>query len=253
MTITSSGAPVAVDAKKPADWRGFWRVLLAVVAPIPGVALAISNFVTPGDLAGSATETLVAVADDQGAAQAAQAFSLVFLVFLVPSGVAMLMAMRRVAPRAATIVVGFVTLGFCAGVTNPRTLDVALIAAREDINLVAATTIMSQLDVLPTTVIAIIPFALTITLGRIALGVVLWRTRIAPRWMAVAMLLAGPVEWGLGAAIGNLGPAVAYLLTAIGFASASWALLHMSNGEFDLPPLAEDRTHVVVTNPRSAA
>jgi len=241
-TMSSTGAPVAVDAKMPADWRGLWRVLLAVVAPIPGVALAISNFVAPGALAGSAEETLAAVTDNQGAAQLSTAFTMVFLVFLVPSGVAMLMAMRRVAPRAATIVVGFITLGFCTGVTNPRVLDVALIAAREDINPVAAATIMSQLDVLPTTVIAIVPFAMTITLGRIALGVVLWRTRIAPRWMAVAMLLAGPVEWGLGAVIGNAGPALAYLLTAIGFASASWALLHMSNGEFDLPPLAEDRS-----------
>ena len=51
------------------------------------------------------------------------------------------------------------------------------------------------------------------------------------------MLLAGPVEWGLGAVIGNAGPALAYLLTAVGFASASWALLHTSNSEFDLPPV----------------
>lgn len=238
MSMTSSSAlRTDVDDKEPADWRGFWRILLAVVAPIPGVALAIANFMTPGDLAGSAEETLAAVADNQGAAQVAMAFSLVFLVFLVPSGVAMLMAMRRVAPRAATIIVGFVTLGFLTGVTNPGTLDVALIAAREHLNPAAATTMMSQLDLLPTTVIAIVPFALTITLGRFAMGVMLWRTRIAPRWMAVAMLLAGPVEWGLGAVIGNLGPASAYLLTAIGFASATWALLHMSNSEFDLPPV----------------
>jgi len=233
-STTRSGVPIV---KSPADWRGFWRILLAVVAPVPGVALALSNAVTPGDLGASAEQTLAAVADNPGAAQAAMAFSLVFLVFLVPSGVAMLMAMRRVAPRAATIVVGFVTLGFCAGVTNPGTLDVALIAARENLDPVVAATMMEQLDLLPTTVIAIVPFALTITLGRLALGVVLWRTRIAPRWMAAAMLLAGPVEWGLLGVIGNLGPSLAYLLTAIGFASASWALLHMSNREFDLPPL----------------
>ena len=85
MTITSTtGAPGVVDAKEPADWRGFWRVLLAVVAPIPGVALAISNFVTPGALAGSAEETLAAVTADQGAAQLSTAFTMVFLCASCP-------------------------------------------------------------------------------------------------------------------------------------------------------------------------
>lgn len=238
MSLTSPSTASASAVEAPADWRRFWRILLAVVAPIPGVALALSNAVTPGDLGGSARETLAAVTANPGAARAATALSLVFLVFLVPSGVALVMALRRTAPRAATLVGGFVLLGFCAGATNPRTLDVALIAAQEKLDPTVATTIMEQLDVLPTTVVAILPFALTITLGRLALGVVLWRARIAPRWMAAALLLAGPVEWGTLGFIGNAGPALAYLLTAAGFASASYALLRMSDDEFDLAPRA---------------
>src|SRR5690349_17967927 len=115
MSVLSSSVAPAVGVTSRADWRRYWRVLLAVVAPIPGIALALSNAITPGDLGGSARETLAAVAADPGAAKAASVFSIVFLVLLVPSGVAMVMALRRTMPRAATLVGGFVLLGFCSG------------------------------------------------------------------------------------------------------------------------------------------
>jgi hypothetical protein len=222
----------------PRDWRGFWRVLLAVVAPIPGVALALSNGLNPSELGGSTRETFEEFAAHQTQAQLSLWFGVVFAILAVPSGVAMLMATRRVVPRLSTFIVGFVTFGFCAGVTAPNVVNnIALETAQNNLDPQMGIAIADEVFNSPFTNVAILPFFLTITIGRVLLGIVLWRAQIAPRWMAVAMLLASPVEFLLVGPVGNVGPTVAYALTAIGFASASVALLRMTNDEFDVPPL----------------
>jgi hypothetical protein len=55
--------------------------------------------------------------------------------------------------------------------------------------------------------------------------------------MAAALALATPVEFLVVSTAGNIGPVLAYVLTAIGFGSASLALIKMNDDEFDLPPV----------------
>jgi hypothetical protein len=221
---------------QPRDLRGFWRILLAVVAPIPGIALALSNWFNPTELGGSTRETFDSIAAHQSEASLSMWFGAIFAILAVPSGVAMLMATRRVAPRLSTWVVGFVTLGFTAGVTAPNVVNnIALETAKQDLDPAVGIALADGIFNSAFTNVAILPFFLTITIGRVLLGIVLWRARIAPRWMAVAMLLASPVEFALVGPVGNIGPTLAYALTAVGFASASVALLRMRNDEFDLP------------------
>jgi hypothetical protein len=85
--------------------------------------------------------------------------------------------------------------------------------------------------------VAALSFLIGITIGRILLGIMLWRSRIAPRWMAIALILAAPVEF-VPITGSNLQPALSWTLTAIGYAAASLALLRSGNDDFDLPPLA---------------
>jgi hypothetical protein len=236
---TSSVAEPSTRAAAPLrDWRGFWRVLLAVVAPIPGIALAVSNALNPTELGGSTRETFEAFAAHQSQGTVSLWFGAVFAVLAVPSGVAMLMATRRVVPRLATFIVGFVTFGFCAGVTAPNVANnIALETAQNGLNPEVGIKIADEIFNSPFTNALI----LTITIGRVLLGIVLWQAQIAPRWMAIAMLLASPVEFALVGPVGNVGPTIAYALTAVGFASASVALLRMNNDDFDLPSLARTR------------
>ena len=240
MSISSVAEPSTRTAAPPRDYRGFWRVLLAVVAPIPGFALAASNAVTPIELGGSTRETFEDLAAHQSMGTLSMWFGLLFAVLAVPSGIAMLMATRRVVPRLATFVVGFITFGFCTGVNAPNVANhIALVTAQNDLDPEVGIVLADEIFSSAFTNATILPFLLTITIGRILLGIVLWRARIAPRWMAVAMLLASPVEFALVGPLGNVGPVIAYALTAVGFASASVARLRMSNDEFDLPPLAQ--------------
>jgi hypothetical protein len=239
MSISSVAQPSTRTAAPPRDWRGFWRVLLAVVAPIPGIALALSNGLNPSELGGSTREMFESIAAHPSRATASLWFDLLFAVMAVPSGVALLMATRRVVPRLATFIVGFVTFAFITGVIAPNAgKNIALVSAQNDLDPEVGIKLADEMFTSAFTNALILPFFLTITIGRVLLGIVLWRARIAPRWMAVAMLLASPVEFALVGPVGNVGPTIAYALTAVGFASASVALLRMTNDDFDLPALA---------------
>lgn len=232
-----ANSPNAPDPN-PADLRRFWRILLAAVAPLPWLALAASNAITPDDLGSSTEETFASIAEDPTAAKAALWLGLPFVLLVVPSGVAMMMAHRRTAPRLTLVVGGFATYAFYSALLNPNLNLIGLITHEQGLDADTTIALASKLEEHPLTIIAILPLFLTITLGRIGLGVLLWRARLAPRAIAVAMLLASPVEFLLvgGQVNSNFGAVLSYLLTAIGFSGASIALLRMNDDEFDLPP-----------------
>jgi hypothetical protein len=203
--------------------RGAWRVGLAVAAPLPWLLLAASNAVTPEDLGGSYEQQYDAFVAHPAAAGLAVAFSILCAVTLVPAAFAMLMATRRAAPRGSTFIGGLWVLGACCGAAAASMQVITYVATRNDLDRATIVALNEALETSPVYLV-ILPFAASIMLGRVLLGVLLWRIRIAPRWMAAALVAAVPVEWVLGAAIGNAGPAIAYVLTAVGFASASVAL-----------------------------
>lgn len=226
------------SASHPPDLRQFWRTLLAIVAPLPWLALALSNAVTPDDLGSTTAETFASISENPSAARAALWLGLVFSLLVVPSGVAMMMAHRRISPRLTLAIGGFTTYAFYSTLVNPNLNLIGLITHEQGLDSETTIALASSLEEHPLTIIAIIPFFLTITLGRIGLGVLLWRARSAPRAVAIAMLAASPVEFlFVGASIGqNIGPALSYVLTAIGFSGASIALLRMTDDDFDLAP-----------------
>ncbi|MCB0966646.1 MAG: DUF4386 family protein [Ilumatobacter sp.] len=243
---TTETSPTSVDdVGSPPDVRRIWRIALAIVAPVPWLALAISNGITPDDLGGTTEETFRAIAADPDTARAAQWLGAAFALLVVPSAVAMIVAHRRVMPRLTLIVGGFVAYACCSALTNPNINLIALITADHGLDSGTTIDLAGRMEDYPTTIVAILPFFLTITLGRLALGVLLWKARTAPRPLAIAMLLASPVEFLLvGGPFGsNLGPAMAYVLTSIGFAAASFALWRMTDDEFDLPPTGVSAPH----------
>lgn len=231
-------ASLATTRTAPPDYRRFWRTLLAVVAPIPWLALACANAITPEDLGGDTAASFASIVSHPTTAWVVQWLNGLFALLVVPSAVAMMLAHRRTVPRLTTWIGGFVAYACCSGLTNPNLNLIALVGADHHLDFQTTVALADHLETAPTTIVAILPFFLTITVGRLALGVLLWRSQ-APRPMAVAMLLATPVEFLLvGGPFGdNVGPALAYVLTAVGFAAASVALWRMSDDAFDLPPL----------------
>ena len=67
------------------------------------------------------------------------------------------------------------------------------------------------------------------------LGIALWRSRVAPRWMAIALIVGGVTHPFLP---NHVIAGIGLLIASIGFAGATVALLRTPNDEFDLPPVA---------------
>ena len=218
------------------DRRTFWRLLLAFVAPMSGLALAAANAVSPSSLGGSAEDEVTSIAAHQGAAEASLWFSLLFVLTLIPGAIAVAWVCRRRRPSLTAVAGCLAIFGFLTGMANPSTNMVALIGAQKGVD---HDTLVTLVDATSNSIfvsVALLPFLLAITFGRLLLGILLWRARVAPRWMAAALIAAVPVEF-LNISGGNLQPTISWALTGIGFASATVALLRMSNDEFDLPPL----------------
>jgi hypothetical protein len=74
-------------------------------------------------------------------------------------------------------------------------------------------------------------------------GVLLWRTRVTPRWMAVGVMVAGPLDvFGPGRLLVPNGlRALGWILTGTAFCGVSQALLRTGNDDFDLRPISPGR------------
>ena len=198
----------------PADLRRFWRILLAVVAPLPWLALALSNAITPDDLGSSTADTFASIAENPSAARAASVVGPGVLASRCsigrrhdvgpPSNVA------PTDPRNRRIRDVRVLLGPVEPEPQPDRTDHPRARPRHRNNDRAGI----KLEEHPLAIIAIIPFFLTITIGRIGLGVLLWRARLAPRIVAVAMLAASPVEFLLVGASDRTEPRPSALLSS---------------------------------------
>lgn len=228
----------AAGCRPARDTRTFWRVLLAVIAPLPGVALAVANLLSPSANNANSDAQLNAILTHPDRVEAGMWIGVLFLLGLFPAIVAVLWVCRRHAPRL-TAVVGCITLlGAAAGLSIPNSQLPDFVASQKGLDPRTILTLNDNLAKLPVVLITTLLFLLGVVLfGRILLGVLLWRSGVAPRWMASALILAGPLDVFAPSTLGvnNGGGALSWVLTAVGFAAASRALLRMSNDEFDLP------------------
>ncbi|HEY7271271.1 MAG TPA: hypothetical protein VH502_00965 [Actinoplanes sp.] len=235
MSRTETITPPTRTAPKPrADVRTFWRVLLAVIAPLPMLAKGIYYLISPvpGD-ADFATASR-AFADDPGLAETLRMLDVVFCVLLIPAVYAVVWAARRGAPRLTTVggllsltgcLAGF---GLMGGITTPPYLTGV---KGIDANAMRALEVVTEND--PVYQVASLLFIAGIVLGLGLLGAALWRSRVAPAWFGIALLLGGATHPFIP---GSVGQGIGLLVAAVGFAGAGLALLRTRNDDFDLPP-----------------
>jgi hypothetical protein len=236
---------LAESQRSARDTRTFWRILLAVIAPLPGLALAAANLLSPAANDADSKASLSAILAQPGRTQTGMWIGAVFLLGLFPAVIAVLWTCRRHAPRL-TAVVGCITLlGVAGGLSIPNSQLIDLVASQKGLDHSTVLALNDGLGNLPVVLVLTLLFLLgVVLLGRILLGVLLWRTGVAPRWMAAALIIAGPLDVFAPSTLGvnNGSGALSWVLTAIGFAAASRALLRMSNEEFDLPAVPPQAT-----------
>jgi hypothetical protein len=242
--ISSSGSAATLHrglGKSPPEARRFWRVLLAVVAPLPALALAAGAFLTPYPFEADAPAALAGAAADQDAMRIVVWLGLLAAMTLAPTTIAVAWVCRRHAPRLTAVGAVLSLAAFGATAALPNGELTALATVHHDLDRTVVVALDEAVWGQPTVVAALLIFLPGMVIGGILLGVALWRSRVAPRWMALALIVSAPLHLapGLG---NNALAALSWALTAIGYTGASLALLRMDNDAFDLPPVAAGST-----------
>jgi hypothetical protein len=231
--ISAAGtAPVA--AKHPRDTRTWWRVLLAIAAPLPMLGLGASYLISQIPSDGPFKAMVVAVAAHHQSTLIAGAFGLLFLVALIPATIALAWCTRRSAPVLTAAGASISLLGFLAGLPLlPSDGSLALATADKHLNVNTIAALDKALWAQPVNQVVAILFLAGIVIGLPLLGIALWRSKVAPAWMAICLIAGGFTHPFIP---GHIAEGIGLWFAAIGFTAVTRALLHMPNDEFDLPP-----------------
>ncbi|MGI5158195.1 hypothetical protein [Microbispora sp. CA-102843] len=230
-----TGTRAATAPRKPLrDVRGFWRVLLAVVAPLPMLGMGLHYVFSPVDGGESFEATVAAYAAHEQLAGLIRWFGLPFLVGLIPATFAVAWVARRGAPRLATAGALLALLGDLAGFPLTRGGDdLAYLTVTRGFDVATMAKIQSALEDDPVQLVAGLLFIVGIVIGLLLLGLALWRSGAAPAWMGIVLAAGGFTHPFMP---GHVASGIGLLVAAVGFAGASVALLRMRDDEFDLPP-----------------
>jgi hypothetical protein len=207
------------EARHSKDARSFWRTFLATLVPLGPLSVGLSLFLADVD-------------------PVASGFTSLLIVYLIPPGVfALAWVVRRRTPVLAALGGSLTVLGYAALIQAPDLTAVGVAANTAGLPAADAERLFAAVSSHPAYVALIMLFLVGHTVGLVLLGIALLRSRVAPRWMAVMLIVAAPLDTVLGAAFGNTAlVAGSFVLLSIGFAAASVALLRTSNTGFDLPP-----------------
>ena len=234
MTATTEPAPPSArPADELRDRRGFWRILLAIIVPMPMLAKAVYYMLTP--VAGDVTfkESVDSFEAHRGLLETLKWFDAVFVVTLIPATIAVAWVARRGAPRL-TAVGAFIALsGFFTGIALlGGVMTPALVTVQHDLDVSSMSALDKALHHEPLLGIASLMFIVGIVFGLGLLGAALWRGRYVPAWVGIAVMVGGATHPFIPH---HVGQGIGLLVAAAGFAGVSVALLRMSNDEFDLP------------------
>lgn len=237
--ISATGTAAAVG--RPArDTRSYWRVLLAIVAPLPLLGLGASYVISQIPSDGPFKSLAAAAAAHHQSTVVAGALGLFFLIGLIPATIALAWCTRRKAPTLTAFGASISMLGFVAALPLlPNDNGLALVTADKHLNVSTITALDKALWAQPVNQVASILFLAGIVIGLPLLGIALWRSRIAPAWMAACLIAGGFTHPFIPS---HIAQGIGLWLAAIGFIAATRALLRMSNDEFDLPPAQRMKT-----------
>ncbi|WP_214107931.1 hypothetical protein [Acrocarpospora catenulata] len=223
-----------IPAKPLRDVRGFWRVLLAVVAPLPMIGMGVHYILSPIDGGSSFEATAAAYVADEQLADLVRWFGVPFLVGLIPATFAVAWVARRGAPRLATVGAFLALLGDLAGFPLIEGGDnLALVTVRGGFDVATMAKVQATMDDDILGQVAGLLFIVGIVFGLLLLGLALWRSGAAPAWAGIALAVGGFTHPFMP---GHVASGIGLLVAAAGFGGATLALLRMRNDDFDLPP-----------------
>jgi hypothetical protein len=233
MSTKTEAAPRRTQTRPVRDRRGFWRILLAVILPLPFLAKAVYYMLTP--VAGDVTfkKSVASFEAHRDILETLKWFDAVFVVLVIPATIGAAWVARRGAPRLTTAGAVIALTGmFCGiallgGVTTP-----AMMTVQHDLDFDSMAALDDALMHEPLLGIASGLFIAGIVFGLGLLGGALKRSRAVPAWVGLAVMIGGATHPFIPS---HIGQGVGLLVAAAGFTGVSLALWRMPNDEFDLP------------------
>ncbi len=215
------------------DTRGFWRILLAIILPMPMLAKGVYYLLTPaaGDL--TFEESVTELAAHTELLETLKWLDAVFVVTLIPATIAVAWVARRGAPRLTAVGAAIALSGFLVGISLLGGVETpALVTVQHDLDVTSMAALDDALHHEPLLGVASLLFIVGIVFGLGLLGGALKRSRYVPAWVGIGVLVGGATHPFIPH---HIGQGIGLLVVAAGFAGVSVALLRMTNDEFDLP------------------
>jgi hypothetical protein len=220
--------------RPPRDSRGFWRILLAIIAPLPMLAKGLYYLLSPIDGDAGFHETVAAFAAHRQLLDVLLWLDAAFVLGLIPATVAAAWVARRGAPRLTTVAAAIALPGFLAGIALLGVETPALLTVQHGLDVNTMAKLSDTLENDPLLQVASLLFIVGVVIGLGLLGIAMWRSRAAAAWTGIALAIGGFTHPFLP---GHTAQGIGLLVACAGFAGASVALLRMHNDEFDLPPV----------------
>lgn len=216
------------------DTRRFWRILLAVIVPLPWLAKG-AQYIAQDPSYDSSADQIEAWASDQLYGWL-QWLDVIFVILVVPSVLTMAWVSRRGAPRLASAAALVMGGGFLMVLPlNMGGHPLIWAAVREGADPAATGAFIDSLESDPRVALGTLGFIVAITIGSVLVGLALWKSAATAPWAALLVGLGGATHPFLGFEHHVHGAGLVVL--AVGCAAVSASLLHMSDDAFDLPPL----------------
>jgi len=232
--ITTAHPANPTTARPLRDLRGFWRVLLAVIAPLPMLAKGVYYLLVPVEGGASFEDTFAAFAAHRDLIDVLVWLDAVFVVGLIPATYAVAWVARRGAPRLTTAGAVISLVGFFAGIALlGGAITPSGLAVQHNLDPAAVAALDRAAEGHPLVSLASLLFIVGVVLGLGLLGAGLWRSGYVPAWAGIAVMAGGITHPFIPH---HVGQGIGLLVAAVGYAGAGVALLRMGNDGFDLPP-----------------
>ncbi len=214
------------------DVRGFWRVLLAIVVPVPWLAKGV-QYVVQESTYDRTSDQIRAWTSDPTYSWL-QWLDALFVVLVVPSILAMALLARRGAPRLTTAA----TIAMAGGFLMVLSLNVggdplAWVAARHGYDPTGTGKFIDALQDDPRVGLGGLGFVVAILIGSSLIALALFKSQAVSAWAAALVGLGGVTHPFLS--FDHRVHGAGLIVLAVGCVAVSVALLKMSNDEFDLP------------------
>lgn len=228
-----TGTAVRVGGRP--DTRRASRWFAAGLLPIGPAAVALLRYFLPYDTVDDPGAIVGTVMTEQGRMSFVLWMVFVSSLTLVPAAYFVGRLTRRRAPRLTAVALVLLVPGYLALPSLAQTDYTVWAGVKAGVDTGSITRLLDTVH--PSMAVAGGIFVLGHVLGTVLLGVALWRTRVVARWAAVCTIVSQPIHFVAAViVVSHSLDLVGWGLQVVGFAAAGWAILRMSDDEWDLPP-----------------